>query len=204
MQADSPCDSMLRLLLKHPEAQSSMLGKRLWMKLCEDCCFSALFILIISSKFQVMINSCTVGNKKINISPSNALKALLKLYHTLYQSLLGEVLFSPLFEKAMWGCSLDVQTLLHTGLQTSFYKLLAFVWNWAFWGIGEIYVICLQHDALIEDPLLAHLVAKRLLTIEHLKVNNPDRPDVHFGSDLGIGHKTLRWQIPISTYSLRS
>lgn len=103
------------------------------------------------------------------------------------------------------GC-IYVQPLLHTGLQTGLDELLALVGDNTSGRVGEVHAIGLQHDALVQDTHLAHVVAEGAFSVQHLKVYDANGPYVHFGRDhsLLLDHEALGRQVPVGSHTLRS
>lgn len=62
----------------------------------------------------------------------------------------------------------------------------------------------LEHNALIENPHLAHLIAEGFLPKEHFVVDYSDGPNIDLSGDhcLLIGDKALGRQVPICANSL--
>ena len=115
------------------------------------------------------------------------------------------IAISSFFEQRMCSCPFDIKTLINIRFETSFDKLFTLIRNWTFWSIGKIHKICLKHDSFVEDAHLTHLIPKRLLSIQHLKIDNADRPNVNFGCDHSFlfRYKTFWRQVPVCSYSLR-
>ena len=99
--------------------------------------------------------------------------------------------------------SLNVQSLLTFELQTFTDKLLTLIRYYPLLSIRKVHCIGSQHYPLLQNPQLSHRVPKRLLSVEHLKIDYSDAPDIYFGRDeCLLLLKALGRQVPVCAYSL--
>ena len=89
-------------------------------------------------------------------------------------------------KKAVAGNPPYIQALVGVELETVLEELFAFIWDQSFLGSWEVDWAGFKHDSFVQNPDLAHLVPERLLSIQHLIVDDSDRPHVYFRSDDGF------------------
>lgn len=111
---------------------------------------------------------------------------------------------SLLIEHLMVVGSLDVYPLIDVIRQAIPDEILALIADGALLSIGKVDHTGLQHDTLIQDAHLAHLIAERLLPEDHLVVDDADRPHVHLRRYhcLLVRDEALGRQVPVCPHAL--
>lgn len=106
----------------------------------------------------------------------------------------------------MAGHRTDVQALVGVELETVLDKLPTLVGDEPLLGVGEVDRACLEHDSLVQNANLTHLVPERLFPKDHLIVDDSNRPYVDLWCNycLLLIDKALWRQVPISPDTLGS